>query len=247
MQDLQQVCPANRVEGLGNVKLNEETGGPGSVELLYPILHIEEVVVDASGFNESSLVLGDEVGENRCKTICQELGEDLRDAVNQANGAIVGHRFSIRAFGDKHNVCRVDEVHVGATSESHSFDDIEDVLLNDFPAGFEEIPNKTVGARSFDRRHGENSTFDLIIGEVGFKLREVMWLIAKASPVDAFHSGGNRSEVLLEMNMKLLLLVFLGNSYPTKSAERLDVKFLSSGVGSYMKELIVCVSGLDPG
>jgi hypothetical protein len=63
MQDLQQVCPADRVEGLGNVKLNEETGGLGSVELLYPILHIEEVVVDASGFNESALVLGDEVAE----------------------------------------------------------------------------------------------------------------------------------------------------------------------------------------
>jgi hypothetical protein len=40
------------------------------VELLYQILHIEEVVVDASGFNESALVLGDEVAENRCKTIC---------------------------------------------------------------------------------------------------------------------------------------------------------------------------------
>jgi hypothetical protein len=49
------------------------------------------------------------------------------------------------------------------------------------------------------------------------------------------------------MNMKLLLLVFLGNSYPTKGAERLDVKFPSSAIGSYMKELIVCVSGLDPG
>jgi hypothetical protein len=47
------------------------------VELLDDVLHIHEIVVDASHFYESTLVLGDEITEDMGKHVGQKLGEDL--------------------------------------------------------------------------------------------------------------------------------------------------------------------------
>jgi hypothetical protein len=39
---------------------------------------MQEVVVDASLFDECALAFRDDIGQDRCKSVGQELGEDLR-------------------------------------------------------------------------------------------------------------------------------------------------------------------------
>jgi hypothetical protein len=48
MKNLQVVTPANRVEGFGDVKLDEEARNIRSMKLLDQVLHVEEIVMYAS-------------------------------------------------------------------------------------------------------------------------------------------------------------------------------------------------------
>ena len=61
LEEIKQVFPLNGVEGLPNIKLEEECGHFAFVKTPGEISNIHEVVMDTSPFNESTLGVGHEV------------------------------------------------------------------------------------------------------------------------------------------------------------------------------------------
>jgi hypothetical protein len=147
------------------------------VELLDDVLHIHEIVVDASHFYESTLVLGDEITEDRGKHVGQKLGEDLGQPVGQTNRTVIRNRHRIRLLGNKDDVGSVYQVHMGPTSERHQSDFIINILLYGLLTCLEQSPNKSIRARCLDGRQRKDNTFNLFFIEICLKNGEVMGLV----------------------------------------------------------------------
>ena len=60
--------------------------------------------MDASFFYEGTLGVGHKVVHERTKTKSKDLGDDLRDGVDKANGPKIGNIFRAILFSQEHNV-----------------------------------------------------------------------------------------------------------------------------------------------
>jgi hypothetical protein len=59
------VVPSDRVERFGDVQFKQQSCGFGAVEAPDEIPHVEEVIMDASLFNEGALGCGNELTQQR--------------------------------------------------------------------------------------------------------------------------------------------------------------------------------------
>ena len=75
MEKIKQILPLDGVEGLANIKLEKKGRGLALVQAPSAIANIQEVVMDASCFNEGALGVGDEA----CHVGAQPSGEHLRN------------------------------------------------------------------------------------------------------------------------------------------------------------------------
>ena len=70
---------------------------------------VQEVVVDASSFDESALAAGNDVVHSRPQSRCHSLSDDLWDHTNKADGAIIFQAFSTLLLRWKGNVGGVEK------------------------------------------------------------------------------------------------------------------------------------------
>jgi hypothetical protein len=93
------------------------------------------------------------------------LGDNLRDNVNEADGAKVRDRISPLLLGQQSNVGSIDDVQVVDGKLGESVNDLHKVVFDYGPASTEEFKGESIGARSFVRREGQNGLMDLHLRE----------------------------------------------------------------------------------
>jgi hypothetical protein len=117
-------------------------------------------------------------------------------------------------------------------------------VLYGFPASLEKSPNEAIRTRCLNRGQGENGAFNLFIIEISFQSGEVMRLVTKTCPINAFSSWRDGSQVAVEMRVQFLLFVILGNSDSIICVQRLNEELTSSPVRSDVEKLGISVSRL---
>ena len=125
-----------------------------------PDLH--NVVMDASGFNECTLTVGDKVINLRAEAACHHFGNDLWDDVNQADRPEVRYGGSPIYLWQEGNVGRVDDMEVAHGQLRKGINYPHKVRLDDLLAGGEESRGKTIRHRGLVFWHVLNSKPDLL-------------------------------------------------------------------------------------
>lgn len=85
LHDVEKIVPPHRIKSLGNVQLDEEGRGAGSVKTASRVPDVHEIIVDASLFDEGALAGGNDVVHFRTKSQSHSFGNNLRDDVNEAD------------------------------------------------------------------------------------------------------------------------------------------------------------------
>lgn len=207
---------------------------------------MHEVVVDASLFDEGALAFRDDIRQDGRKSVGQELGEDLRETVYEADRSIVRDVGGIRLLGDENDVRGVYEVDAPPSEVGQLKNRSSDVAVDNVPAGLEEGSNKPIRTRRFDRGQRENGVLDLIFAEGDVKVGEVVDGVVEALPIKADLSCRLSAKDAFEVRQQHLFLVLLSDSSARGSAESLDVDLATTAVSSGVKELGVSVSQTDP-
>jgi hypothetical protein len=88
-KQLNQEFPRNRVESFRNVKLKQDSRAFCTMKLPYHTLHIQEVFLNSSGFDERRLSGANKFIHASSQTSSENLSEELDEAVDEANGPIV--------------------------------------------------------------------------------------------------------------------------------------------------------------
>lgn len=118
----------------------------------------------ASLLDESRLVDGHDVGQARREAVGHELGEDLHEAVDEANEPEVPNGGRISLLRHKNNVCRIDEAgHVPARIRQ-GVDGQPEVVLGISQLMRKNLPMKPSGPGAFSA--GRSKTAVLISSKV---------------------------------------------------------------------------------
>jgi hypothetical protein len=107
-----QTRPADGVERLGKVKLEDDAGSAAAEAGLHELRRVDKVLEDAAAGQESSLVDVDQVTNPKLKPRGEHLTENLDGAIlegDQAENTRVG---GARLLGEQHNVHAVDAAEV---------------------------------------------------------------------------------------------------------------------------------------
>ena len=86
MEKIKQVVPSNCVKSFGDVKLYEEGRGLAAVKPASGVPDIHEVVMNGSGFDESTLTARHKNIHLWTKPTGHSFGDDLWDCVNETDG-----------------------------------------------------------------------------------------------------------------------------------------------------------------
>lgn len=103
-----EMCSAVKLSMLSlfNVELDEQSWRFIPVQAAGHVAQEHEVIMDASGFDESTLTAGDQIVHLWAKPRCHGLCNDLRDDVDEANRPEVGNRVSAIFLWEKSNIGR---------------------------------------------------------------------------------------------------------------------------------------------
>ena len=103
--------------------------------------------MDTSSFDEGALSLGNKVIHVGSQSVGHDFGDDLRDGMNQTNGAKVRDVFSTILFQNKGDIRSVQPVQMGGMKIREAVYSQHDISLNYGPTRFEEGPGKAIRTR----------------------------------------------------------------------------------------------------
>lgn len=101
------------------------------------LLDEEKVIVHASAGDEGALIDGDNFPHPRCELEQQDLGKQLCQDVNQADGPVVGERGGIGFLGKKCEKCLVKLVESAFVHGVELVESLTNVGLDDGPSSAE--------------------------------------------------------------------------------------------------------------
>ena len=113
VQQLEEEVPSDRVECLFDIKLEEQSRGFFAVKASGQVANVHKVIMDTSSFDEGALSLGNKVIHVGSQSVGHDFGDDLRDGMNQTNGAKVRDVFSTILFRNKGDIRSVQPVQMG--------------------------------------------------------------------------------------------------------------------------------------
>lgn len=165
MEKVKKILPTYRVEGLLNVKLEKERRFFPSVKPSRIVPHEQEIIVNASRFDESALGYGDMVFHVRGESSGKNLGHNLGNPMDESNGPIIGDLFRTIFFRDEDNVCGVEPMKIGGLEIREPVHNRHDVGFDDIPTRGKELAAKPFRARGLARRQGRNSQLHPVLRE----------------------------------------------------------------------------------
>ena len=171
VQQVEEEVPSDRVECLFDIKLEEQSRGFFAVKAWGQVANVHKVIMDTSSFDEGALSLGNKVIHVGSQTVGHDFGDDLRDGMNQTNGAKVRAGCRPILLWNEGNVCGVEQMKVGCMHAREMVNCVHNVALDDFPTVLEEGPGEAVRTRRFVTRHIKDRLLDLLFREGSPKVR----------------------------------------------------------------------------
>ena len=99
------------------------------MSIFYGILNIDEVVLDRSPANESTLGAGDEALKLRAQPICKDFAENLGKTVQQTDGPEIRGMHGICNLWQQHNVSRIEQFAVVSSEVTELLNRSYQILL----------------------------------------------------------------------------------------------------------------------
>lgn len=107
-------------------------------------MYVTKVILEAPSFDEGTLTMGDHGVELWCKTISDDLGEELSDAVNERDGLVVGHALRIRVLQQQDADFFVDGTETAVIHVPKCIQGQHDIVSNDRPGSLQKSRREAV-------------------------------------------------------------------------------------------------------